>query len=444
MEQRHARRSGGTSAAPVAQRGARGRGRRRRRCRSRRGSARKRSGFGRGREERLHVADRHRRADPHQRVVGQRRLEPPRTPAPRTVLGVAAKRCRHQLVGRPASSRASRCQRASRGASTAVASASQRRGRDRPCSSVSAVRVGSCQARVRVDHHLVGRPASQARSGFEVGMSPTRRTRSGRCARGERRVAQQHVVVGDDVRAVVRAAAQPGRRLGEDRPAGAAASRATASAQSSLRRRRRRRSPRAARRRSAPPAPARRRRRARSSARAARTHGRPSARPCPVGGVELLGHRRQRLAQREVEVHRARAGRRRPCHRRGRRARGGASPVAPRLVVAHLHEPLGRASRTASSWSIACPAPTSRSSGGRSAVSTISGTRASRASTTAGSRFAAAVPEVQVTATGRPVAFAIPSATKPAERSSIDRHALDPLVARRASARSARCATPAR
>ncbi len=62
--------------------------------------------------------------------------------------------------------------------------------------------------------------------------------------------------------------------------------------------------------------------------------------------------------------------------------------------------------------------PTSRSSGGRSAVRTISGTRASYASTTAGSRFAAAVPEVQVTATGSPLAFAMPSAMKPAARSS--------------------------
>jgi antitoxin (DNA-binding transcriptional repressor) of toxin-antitoxin stability system len=37
---------------------------------------------------------------------------------------------------------------------------------------------------------------------------------------------------------------------------------------------------------------------------------------------------------------------------------------------------------------------------------------------TAGCRLAAAVPEVQVTATGRPVALAIPSAKKPAQRSS--------------------------
>ena len=70
-------------------------------------------------------------------------------------------------------------------------------------------------------------------------------------------------------------------------------------------------------------------------------------------------------------------------------------------------------------WSIAWPAPTSRSSGGRSAVITISDTRASCASTTAGWRFAAAVPDVHVTATGRPLALAMPRATKPAERSSM-------------------------
>ena len=71
-----------------------------------------------------------------------------------------------------------------------------------------------------------------------------------------------------------------------------------------------------------------------------------------------------------------------------------------------------------STWSIDWPAPTSRSSGGRSAVSTISGTRACQASITAGWRLAAAVPEVQVTTTGRPLAFAMPRAKKPAQRSS--------------------------
>src|SRR3954452_18625148 len=67
---------------------------------------------------------------------------------------------------------------------------------------------------------------------------------------------------------------------------------------------------------------------------------------------------------------------------------------------------------------MACPAPTSRSSGGRSAVRTRSGTPASCASMTAGRKFAAAVPDVQVMTTGSPVALAIPSAKNAAQRSS--------------------------
>src|SRR5919201_1245591 len=60
-----------------------------------------------------------------------------------------------------------------------------------------------------------------------------------------------------------------------------------------------------------------------------------------------------------------------------------------------------------------------RGPGGRPAVSKSSGTDASRAPTTAGIRLATAVPEVHVTATGLPLALAMPSATNPAERSSI-------------------------
>src|SRR5215472_427288 len=63
-------------------------------------------------------------------------------------------------------------------------------------------------------------------------------------------------------------------------------------------------------------------------------------------------------------------------------------------------------------------APTSRSSGGRSAVSTSSGVREWWASITAGWSSAAAVPEVQRTATGRPADLAMPSAKNDAERSS--------------------------
>ncbi len=64
-------------------------------------------------------------------------------------------------------------------------------------------------------------------------------------------------------------------------------------------------------------------------------------------------------------------------------------------------------------------APVSRSSGGRSAVSTSSGTPASLASMTAAWKCAAAVPEVQTSATGRRLALARPSARNEADRSSI-------------------------
>jgi hypothetical protein len=43
--------------------------------------------------------------------------------------------------------------------------------------------------------------------------------------------------------------------------------------------------------------------------------------------------------------------------------------------------------------------------------------------------LAAALPEVQVTATGRPPAFAMPSAAKPAERSSMTDTASSPVCA---------------
>ncbi len=63
-------------------------------------------------------------------------------------------------------------------------------------------------------------------------------------------------------------------------------------------------------------------------------------------------------------------------------------------------------------------APTSRSSGGRSAVTTSSGTAAWCASTTAAWRWVAAVPLVQTSTAARPVASPTPSAANPAERSS--------------------------
>ena len=71
------------------------------------------------------------------------------------------------------------------------------------------------------------------------------------------------------------------------------------------------------------------------------------------------------------------------------------------------------------SWSMVWFAPVPRSSGGRSAVSTISGTPASSASITAAWTAAAAVPEVHTSTAGRRLALARPRARNPAERSSI-------------------------
>ena len=69
-------------------------------------------------------------------------------------------------------------------------------------------------------------------------------------------------------------------------------------------------------------------------------------------------------------------------------------------------------------WSIVCPAPIPRSSGGRSAVRAIRGIADSSASQIAGWKLAAAVPDVQSVATGRHVACAAPRAKNAAERSS--------------------------
>lgn len=67
---------------------------------------------------------------------------------------------------------------------------------------------------------------------------------------------------------------------------------------------------------------------------------------------------------------------------------------------------------------IAWFAPQSRSSGGRSAAKTSSGVRVIRASTTAGSALATAVPLVITATAGTPVDFAMPSARNAPPRSS--------------------------
>ncbi len=69
-------------------------------------------------------------------------------------------------------------------------------------------------------------------------------------------------------------------------------------------------------------------------------------------------------------------------------------------------------------WSMVWAAPRSRSSGGRSAVNTMSGTRPWNASTTAGAKLTTAVPDVPRMTTGRRPALARPSAKNAAARSS--------------------------
>ena len=64
-------------------------------------------------------------------------------------------------------------------------------------------------------------------------------------------------------------------------------------------------------------------------------------------------------------------------------------------------------------------APVPCISAGLSAVRSMSGTPDSLASTTAGSKFATAVPEVVITAAGTPFAFPRPSAKNPSDLSSM-------------------------
>ena len=99
---------------------------------------------------------------------------------------------------------------------------------------------------------------------------------------------------------------------------------------------------------------------------------------------------------------------------RARRARSGASSIrgVGTSKNARTNPPYSR------TWSIVWLASVCRRYGGRSAVRTRSGVSACAASTTLGSKFAAAVPEVVTTPAGRPVALPSPSAKNPADRSS--------------------------
>ena len=200
---------------------------------------------------------------------------------------------------------------------------------------------------------------------------------SGRCDVANGSIAQQRVVVSDRGRSAARA----GQRVGQQRPAGGLAERRRRLAQTRL---------------VALVAP--------GHEDAAPGLGHQLAQPlCAGAGTEVgagrckrraarvwpgLGPaclicrqwlvRDERLAQREVQVHRPRTALQRVSSRRGTRA--SASSAAARGLRSHACRPRQNhlaALPNSFNWSIACPAPFSRSSGGRSAVKSSSGTRAS-------------------------------------------------------------------
>ena len=187
-------------------------------------------------------------------------------------------------------------------------------------------------------------PCSHWRSGLEVGRSPTRSDELGRVRGGPapgraaaRRSARSRP---GPRRAPDSGSASSGSAgaLGEARPAPRrAAGRARRGPATITRARARRRA-----RRASPSSSASARPRARVRGRV--THGRPPARPPPPGsssGSGAVGH--ERLAQREVQVHRARAAVERGPERAAGELAQPAHARRRRRVVVDLEEPLGGA-----------------------------------------------------------------------------------------------------
>ena len=271
---------------------------------------------------------------------------------------------------------------ASRSSALAGSGVGERVGRgavDRPARSRSAVQVGSFHApsgSITTWRHR-WLTASHARSAFEVTMSPTRITRSGRSSLG--RVAQERVVAGDDVAAVVMAGAQLRGRLGQDRVAGAASERArSARPRPGSRWRPATITPRGSAGDGAARASPRARRLAESGAARTVVSGAPSGRPSSASwswAVHVSVDRRPARAAPAA----GRSGAPGPAERPSppprlapRPSGSGAGPRRRRRAT-----PSSQNQRTADpyslSWSIVWPAPRPRSSGGRSAVITISG-----------------------------------------------------------------------
>ena len=347
---------------------------------------------------------------PSSRPPPARRARPPERPA---IASAARSSARRQLASQSASAalRAEpRLARRARVRRERAGGLERERAREHRC--------GVLPGALGVERQLATppSPASQLRSGLDTGRSPTRSTRSGRCAAANACVAQQRVVVGD--RGLAAAGAR--QRVGQQRPAGGL-------------RRSRRRPRRAAVSRSWRPATSTPRRASATSSRrrrcaavargdrrrgaVRRTYGRAVAAAAVVGGQLLLAH--QRLAQREVQVHRPGAAlERRPVGAAGERADpaqllGAGAPCEPtsKNHLAALAEQLELVDRLPG----AVLAQLGRAVGGEHAAAAPA-PRAPRSRR--GSSSAAAVPDVHATATGRPDALASPSAKKPAQRSS--------------------------
>ena len=285
---------------------------------------------------------------------------------------------------------------------------------------------GSARSSRRRGRRRSGRrrePASQARSGLLVGISPKRRTRSGTTESRKSLVAQQQVVGGDDVGAVVRAAAQLRGRLGEDREAGDAGEVGERLAQLGIElaagddhagdrvARCARRPPRA------------------GSAEGSRSIGVTavsgrSSRPSSASGSVAVtapstGHRRQRLAPGQVEVDRAGA---RLAAGGGERPAGGRAvvqqPVVVGLVGADLAEPAHRGAvelDLVDRLAGADPAQLRRPVGGQHDQRHR---RTRRPRRSPGGSWPRRCPRCRGSPPARRVACAAPSAKKAAERSS--------------------------
>ena len=176
--------------------------------------------------------------------------------------------------------------------------------------------------------------------------------------------------------------------------------------------------------------------------------GRDPRPPAGAAGAGVVGRQRsvqhERLAQRQVEVDRAGAARRAPSRRRGRRARGSSAARAGVAACdADLDEPLGGG---AVELDLVDRLPGADVAQLGRAVGRQHDQRDARlgASITAGVSSAAAVPDVQATATGRPRRLGQPEREEAGDALVDVRPGAQAAACARATARSASSASRGR